>query len=74
MVTATGNIAGASVNPARTFGLFVMDFLLGGSNLWEFCPTYVIGPVIVAGCAAVFNNRIPRNEEGPIPFQNPQSI
>jgi glycerol uptake facilitator protein len=58
MITATGNIAGASLNPARTFGPYVMDFLLGGSNLWVFLPIYIIGPVIGAVLAAVFYDRI----------------
>ncbi|MCK9591012.1 MAG: aquaporin family protein [Methanoregula sp.] len=58
MITATGNIAGASLNPARTFGPYVMDFLLGGSNLWAFFPIYIIGPVLGAVLAAVFYDRI----------------
>ncbi len=57
-ITATGNIAGASLNPARTFGPYLMDFLLGGSNLWAFFPIYIIGPVIGAVAAAVFYDRI----------------
>ena len=58
MITATGNIAGASLNPARTFGPYIMDFLLGGSNLWVFFPLYIVGPVIGAVCAALFYDRI----------------
>jgi len=58
MITATGNIAGASLNPARTFGPYVMDFLLGGLNLWAFFPVYIIGPVLGAVLAAVFYDRI----------------
>ncbi|MBS1195259.1 MAG: family channel protein [Methanomicrobia archaeon] len=54
MITATGNIAGASLNPARTFGPYVMDWLLGGPNLWVFLPIYLIGPVIGAVLAAFF--------------------
>ncbi|PKL65150.1 MAG: aquaporin [Methanomicrobiales archaeon HGW-Methanomicrobiales-3] len=58
MITMAGNISGASLNPARTFGPYLMDFLLGGSNLWAFFPIYVIGPVIGAVAAAVFYDRI----------------
>ncbi|MDO9550518.1 MAG: MIP/aquaporin family protein [Methanoregula sp.] len=58
MITMAGNISGASLNPARTFGPYVMDFLLGGSNLWVFLPIYIIGPVIGAVLAAVFYDRI----------------
>jgi glycerol uptake facilitator protein len=54
MITMAGNISGASLNPARTFGPYLMDFLLGGSNLWAFFPIYLIGPVIGAVLAAVF--------------------
>lgn len=58
MITMAGNISGASLNPARTFGPYLMDLLLGGSNLWAFFPIYVIGPVIGAIAAAVFYDRI----------------
>jgi len=53
IITATGNIAGASLNPARTFGPYLLDLVLGGSNFWGFFPIYVIGPVAGA-VAAVF--------------------
>ncbi len=49
---------GASLNTARTFGPYVMDFLLGGPNLWVFFPIYIIGPIIGAVLAAVFYDRI----------------
>jgi glycerol uptake facilitator protein len=58
MITMAGNISGASLNPARTFGPYIMDFVLGGSNLWAFFPIYVIGPVIGAIVAVVFYDRI----------------
>jgi glycerol uptake facilitator protein len=58
MITMAGNISGASLNPARTFGPYLMDFLLGGSNLWAYFPIYILGPVIGAVLAAVFYDRI----------------
>ncbi|HSA38053.1 MAG TPA: MIP/aquaporin family protein [Methanoregula sp.] len=58
MITATGNIAGASLNPARTFGPYLMDYLLGGSNLWAFFPIYIIGPVLGAVLAAFFYDTV----------------
>lgn len=58
MITATGNIAGASLNPARTFGPYLMDSILGGANLWAFFPIYIIGPVAGAVLAAVFYDKI----------------
>jgi glycerol uptake facilitator protein len=54
MITTLGNISGASLNPARTFGPYLIDSLLGGPNLWIFLPVYIIGPVIGAVVAAFF--------------------
>jgi glycerol uptake facilitator protein len=45
VITTTGNIAGASLNPARTFGPYLGDWLLGGLNLWGYFPIYIIGPI-----------------------------
>jgi glycerol uptake facilitator protein len=58
MITMAGNISGASLNPARTFGPYLMDSLLGGSNLWQYFPIYVIGPVVGSVVAAFFYDRI----------------
>jgi glycerol uptake facilitator protein len=58
MITMAGNITGGSLNPARTFGPYVMDGLLGGSSLWVYFPIYLIGPVIGAVAAAFFYDRI----------------
>jgi glycerol uptake facilitator protein len=58
MITMAGNISGASLNPARTFGPYLLDLLLGGANLWAFFPIYVIGPIIGALLAAFFYDRI----------------
>jgi glycerol uptake facilitator protein len=53
VITATGNIAGASLNTARTFGPYFADWVFGGPNLWQFFPIYVIGPVAGAVIAAL---------------------
>lgn len=53
IITTTGNIAGSSLNPARTFGPYIGNTLFGGGNLWEFFPIYIIGP-IVGALIAVF--------------------
>ncbi|RQD82461.1 MAG: aquaporin family protein [Methanocalculus sp. MSAO_Arc2] len=53
IITTIGNLTGSSINPARTFGPFVGNSLLGGGNLWEFFPIYVIGP-IAGALVAVF--------------------
>jgi len=58
MITATGNIAGASLNTARTFGPYLIDFVMGGPNLWVYFPIYIIGPIVGAILAAVFYDKI----------------
>lgn len=52
-IVAVGNITGASMNPARTFGPYLADSLFGGPNMWAQFPIYVIGP-IVGGLIAAF--------------------
>lgn len=52
IITTLGNVTGASINPARTFGPYLGDLILGGSNLWIYFPIYVIGPVAGAVLAA----------------------
>ncbi len=52
IITAIGNLTGASLNPARTFGPYLGDWLLGGQNLWGLFPIYIIGPIIGAVLAA----------------------
>ncbi|GAB6056112.1 aquaporin family protein [Methanobacterium alkalithermotolerans] len=56
VITTIGNITGASINPARTFGPYLGQLLLGGANLWEFFPIYIIGPLVGAVLAAVAYN------------------
>jgi glycerol uptake facilitator protein len=51
-ITTTGNISGASFNPARTFGPYVANALFGGPNFWIQFPIYVIGPIFGALLAA----------------------
>jgi glycerol uptake facilitator protein len=53
IITTTGNIAGASLNPARTFGPYLGDYILGQSSLWHFYPIYIVGPIAGALAAAV---------------------
>ena len=51
-ITTTGNISGASFNPARTFGPYVANSLFGGPDLWLQFPIYVIGPIVGTVLAA----------------------
>jgi glycerol uptake facilitator protein len=62
IIITLGNISGGSLNPARTFGPYLVDSVFGGPNLWTFMPLYIIGPVIGAIAAAVFYDRILREE------------
>lgn len=54
IIVTLGNISGGSLNPARTFGPYVIDSISGGPNFWIFMPIYIIGPVIGAVAAALF--------------------
>ncbi len=56
VITTLGNITGASINPARTFGPYLGDLVLGGSNLWAYYPIYIIGPIVGAVLAAFVYN------------------
>lgn len=51
-IVAVGNITGGSLNPARTFGPYLIETLMGGSNYWSQYPIYVIGPILGALAAA----------------------
>jgi len=52
VITTTGNIAGASLNPARTFGPYLGDLILGGTNHFGSFPIYLVGPILGAVAAA----------------------
>jgi glycerol uptake facilitator protein len=51
-LTVNGNVTGGSLNPARTFGPYLVDVLLGGANYWWQYPIYLIGPIVGALLAA----------------------
>lgn len=52
IITTIGNVSGASLNPARSFGPMAADLLLGGPNVLSVYWIYVLGPVIGAALAA----------------------
>ncbi|MEN6611469.1 MAG: MIP/aquaporin family protein [Methanoregulaceae archaeon] len=54
IITTLGNISGASLNPARTFGPYLIDSVLGGPQLWQYFPIYIFGPVLGGIIAAFF--------------------
>ena len=51
IIITIGNITGSSLNPARTFGPYLGDSLMG-INLWQYFPIYVVGPIVGAVVAA----------------------
>lgn len=65
VITTIGNITGASINPARTFGPYLGDWLLGGTNLWYYFPIYIIGPIVGAVLAAFIYDYISSEEKLP---------
>lgn len=52
-VLTTGNISGASFNPARTIGPYVSNTIFGGPNWWRFVWIYLFGPAIGAAAGAL---------------------
>lgn len=65
VITTVGNISGAAINPARAFGPYLGDMVLGGTNLWNYFPIYVIGPIVGAILAAVVYDYISSEEKLP---------
>ena len=63
VITTVGNISGSSLNPARTFGPYLGDTLLGGHNLWIYLPIYIIGPILGAVLAAIVYNYMTSEEK-----------
>jgi glycerol uptake facilitator protein len=63
VITTVGNISGSSLNPARTFGPYLGDTLLGGHNLWIYLPIYIIGPILGAILAAIAYNYMTSEEK-----------
>lgn len=64
-ILATGPVAGASLNPARSFGPLVAATLGGGEAPWGDFIVYVIGPVLGALAAAFVYDAVaePRRAE-----------
>lgn len=63
IITTLGNVSGASLNPARSFGPMAADLLLGGPDVLSVYWIYVAGPVIGAVLAAFLYNWILADNE-----------
>ena len=71
VIIVLGAFTGASINPARTFGPYLMDTLLGGANLWGFFPIYLVGPIVGAILAALLYGYLAKGNDAcalPQPF------
>ena len=71
VIVVLGAFTGASINPARTFGPYLMDTLLGGANLWGFFPIYLVGPIVGAVLAALLYGYLAKGNDAcalPQPF------
>lgn len=72
VIVVLGAFTGASINPARTFGPYLMDLVLGGSNLWAYFPIYLVGPILGAIVAALLYQYLAKGNDAcalPQPFQ-----
>lgn len=58
IITTFGNISGSGINPARTFGPYLINVFFGGPNLWVHFVGYAVGPIVGAVIAAFLYNYI----------------
>lgn len=67
-ILAIGPVTGGSVNPARTWGPYLVNDLAGGSTPWAQLWVYVVGPVVGAVLAALVYAAVarPPAEDRPI--------
>ena len=59
-IIVMGPFTGGSLNPARTFGPYLVNSLFGGDTPWSEFPLYVIGPLIGGAAAALTYDRVAR--------------
>lgn len=72
VIVVLGAFTGASINPARTFGPYLMDMLLGGANLWGYFPIYLVGPIVGGILAALVYTYLAKGNDAcalPQPFE-----
>ncbi len=72
VIVVLGAFTGASINPARTFGPYLMDMILGGINLWGYFPIYLIGPIVGGILAALVYTYLAKGNDAcalPQPFE-----
>jgi len=72
LIMLTAGATGASFNPARTFGPYVINSLAGGTINWAHFPVYVIGPIIGAIAGAVAYKGLTTKQQ--VVGSDPQSV
>ena len=63
IITTIGNISGASINPARSFGPMIADLIFGGPNVVGVYWIYVAGPIIGAVIAVFLYSWLVKEDE-----------
>ena len=61
-IFATGNISGASFNPARSLGPYILNTIYGGPNLWAHAWIYIVGPIAGALLAVYLYDKMFLND------------
>lgn len=64
-IMVIGPFTGGSVNPARTFGPYLVNQIFGGSTPWAEFWVYIVGPCVGAAAAAVTYELLARPGEVP---------
>lgn len=64
-IMVIGPFTGGSVNPARSFGPYLVNGLFGGSTPWADFWVYVVGPLVGAVAAALTYDVLARPSEVP---------
>ena len=54
VIMVIGNVSGGAINPARTVGPLLGDWVLEGENHWVSCCVYVLSQAIGATAAVLF--------------------
>lgn len=70
-IMVIGPFTGGSINPARTFGPFLVNDLFGGSTAWIDYWVYAVGPVVGGALAAVSYHLIARPAARTAPIAGP---
>ncbi|MGH3327293.1 MAG: MIP/aquaporin family protein [Streptomycetales bacterium] len=75
-IMVIGPFTNGSVNPARTFGPYVMNDLFGGPTPWNEYWIYIVGPVMGAVVAAVVYEVLvqPRAVPAPVPLSGEPAV